>query len=74
MADNVVIPARPFDRWDLVAFRAYGDAFNIVDLIDENPHVPISQDQLTITAGTPINVPVISEPEVDSSNLPPWKR
>jgi len=70
MANTIYIAVQG-DRWDLIAFRAYGDALKINELIDANPNVPITDE---IPAGTILNVPVLSEPVLDTNLLPPWKR
>lgn len=60
------------DRWDLIAWKAYGDATKYPEIVKANPAVPIRP---FIEAGTIINVPVISGAENPTqSNLPPWKR
>lgn len=62
------------DRWDLIAFKAYGDATKIQGIIDANPAVPI---RAVLPAGLIINVPVIDDTQAESAtatNLPPWKR
>lgn len=64
--------AQKGDRWDIVAFKAYGDATKYQDIIKANPTVPIRP---YIQAGTIINVPVIEGSETPlQSDLPPWKR
>lgn len=62
------------DRWDTVAFKAYGDASKYPLLIDANPGVPIRD---YIDGGTILIVPVIDVPPLNQTNaalLPPWKR
>ena len=60
------------DRWDIIAWKAYGDATKYQDIIKANPAVPIRP---VIPAGTIINVPVIEGAEAPTLNsLPPWKR
>jgi hypothetical protein len=65
--------AKGGDRWDLVAFYAYGDATKFPEIINANPTVPIS---VTIPAGTRLLVPVIQTTTATppQSALPPWKR
>lgn len=59
------------ERWDTVAFKAYGDPLRIKDIADANPNVPLRD---LIPANTVLNVPVIPEPTLDENLLAPWKR
>lgn len=59
------------DRWDLIAYKAYGDATMIDTLIIANPRIPVDP---ILPEGITLNIPIIDEPEVDKSLLPPWKR
>lgn len=71
MADNTTYLATEGDRWDIVAFRAYGDPMRMNELMDANKNVALSP---TIPAGTVLNIPVLDEPDLNTSLLPPWKR
>lgn len=61
------------DRWDIIAFKAYGDATLINGLIEANKATVISA---VLTAGTRLKVPILEESdiEINSELLPPWKR
>ncbi len=61
------------DRWDTIAFKAYGDASLIEGLIEANVSVVISP---TLEAGTRLIVPILEDGDIqlDSELLPPWKR
>lgn len=59
------------DRWDTVAFKAYGDATQYSAIVEANPTVPKGP---VLPAGTILNIPVIDSPTVDTSILPPWKQ
>jgi len=59
------------ERWDTIAFKAYGDPLKIKEIADANPNVPLRD---TIPTNTVLNVPVIPEPTLDETLLPPWKR
>ncbi|WP_299924182.1 tail protein X [uncultured Pelagimonas sp.] len=65
------------DRWDLLAYRYYGDAAKQSVLLDANrvlfldpPVVP----PLLLPAGLTLIVPVLDPEVVDEAGLPPWKR
>lgn len=60
-------------RWDQVAYAAYGRATLIEGIIQANPTVPI-YDKLP--GGVVLQVPVLDEVTVktDAELLPPWKR
>ncbi len=61
------------DRWDTVAFKAYGDATLVAGIIEANPAVNISA---VLIAGTRLSIPILEDGEIqiDSELLPPWKR
>jgi phage tail protein X len=70
------------DRWDSIAYKAYGDVGNITIedrtiskiqyLIEANPTLPIAYD---LVAGTILNIPIIDVVQNTSDSLlPPWKR
>jgi len=61
------------DRWDTVAYKAYGDASMFNNIIDANPSVVVTA---TLTAGTRLTIPILEDSDivVDSQLLPPWKR
>lgn len=59
------------ERWDSVAFKAYGDPYKVSILMEANTNVSITT---VLPAGTVLNVPVVDEPEANKNLLPPWKR
>ena len=60
------------DRWDTVAFKAYGDSNRITELIEANPTVTVD---VVFEDGIRLNVPILeAQSETDTSLLPPWKR
>jgi nucleoid-associated protein YgaU len=68
---NTTYITKQGDRWDIVAFKAYGDALRINEIIAANPNVSITDE---IAANTILNIPFIPEPTLDAELLPPWKR
>jgi nucleoid-associated protein YgaU len=59
------------ERWDSVAFKAYGDPFKVPVLASANPTVALDT---VLAPGTVLNVPVLPDPEANRNLLPPWKR
>lgn len=61
------------ERWDHIAYKAYGRASLIQPIIEANPAVPITP---RLAAGTVLVIPVIPETDVktDAELLPPWKQ
>jgi phage tail protein X len=59
------------DRWDTIAYAAYGDTGRMMEIAEANPDVPLRGK---IPAGTVLFVPVTEEIETDINLLPPWKR
>lgn len=60
------------ERWDNIAFKAYGSASLSDVLIKANPEVKITA---VLPIGTVLNIPVQAETSalVASNLLPPWK-
>ena len=58
------------ERWDLLAWRYYGDPTDYSPIIMANPNVPIEP---VFDAGISIAVPVQQKSPVVTANLPPWK-
>jgi len=62
------------ERWDLIAWHYYGDAYRYAPLIAANPHVPITP---ALPAGIRLNIPVLARESgnaVSKHGLPPWMR
>ncbi|HWO57694.1 MAG TPA: tail protein X [bacterium] len=61
------------DRWDLLAYRFYGDPFRYEPIVAANPHVPIEP---VLESGLALSIPVLERAEITPSieSLPPWKR
>lgn len=59
------------DRWDTVAFKAYGDANKYSAIVQANPFVPKG---VILPSGITLYIPVEDRPNVNTSLLPPWKR
>jgi phage tail protein X len=59
------------DRWDLIAYRMYGDANAYEPIIVANPDVPITP---VLPGGLTILVPLREQETVEATDLPPWKR
>lgn len=61
---------RTGERWDLLAWRYYGDASSFNPIIMANPLIAIEP---LLEAGITIQVPVLSASNSQSIGLPPWK-
>lgn len=61
------------ETWSLIAYRAYGDAYDFKTLTDANPDVAI--DAL-LPAGIVLKVPVkaVADTTVNQALLPFWKQ
>ncbi len=58
------------ERWDLLAFRYYGDATEYAPIIRANPKVAIEP---VFEAGIRIDIPVLADSAVVNVDLPPWR-
>lgn len=72
MANIVEYIVKEGDRWDTIAFNAYGDASMYSVIIEANTSSIISP---VLQPGQRINIPIVEETEIeiDSELLPPWK-
>lgn len=59
------------DRWDTIAYKAYGDPMKMGTIIEANPRVPKSA---LVPEGTILYIPVKDRDSVNVTSLPPWKR
>ncbi|HUA36670.1 MAG TPA: tail protein X [Candidatus Binataceae bacterium] len=57
------------ERWDLLAWRFYGDPTEYSPIIMANPSVSI---EAVFEAGITIYIPILN-PTSTPANLPPWK-
>lgn len=73
MSNFVEYVTKQGDRWDTIAFKAYGDATLINGLIEANVSIVISP---ILAPGTRVIVPILEQGDIqiDSELLPPWKR
>jgi phage tail protein X len=58
------------DRWDLLAWRFYGDATQYGPIIQANPAVPVVG---VFGAGVELQIPILQIATDVSNNLPPWE-
>lgn len=73
MSDTIQYTVLDGERWDTIAYKAYGDATLTKPIIEANPDVLITD---RLTAGTVLNIPVMDSDDIltDQELLPPWKR
>ncbi len=65
------------ERWDLLAYRFYGDQNKQTVILEANRGLflsPIVVPPLVLPAGLVLRIPVISEAGANADLLPPWKR
>jgi len=58
------------DRWDLLAWKYYGDPTLFGPMLMANPDLPIEP---VLAAGLIVVIPVLQAAAVVVTNLPPWK-
>lgn len=72
MSGVLIYTTRDGDRWDTIAHKHYGNAFEINRLIAANPHLPIAEQ---FKSGLTVFVPVLrNKPNNTQEQLPPWMR
>ncbi|MCI1274369.1 MAG: tail protein X [Clostridiaceae bacterium] len=58
------------DRWDLIAYKFYGNATKYEPIINANPNIPITP---ILEAGIKLKIPVLDENNSITFELPPWR-
>ena len=58
------------DRWDSIAVKFRGNTFDYADIIEANPHIPVSS---VLEEGVEIRIP-IKEKTANNKGLPIWKQ
>lgn len=73
MAEFVEYIVKQGDRWDTIAFKAYGDPTLFNGIIEANTATIISP---ILETGARLIIPIleVAEIQIDSELLPPWKR
>jgi len=72
MSDQAIIHVTAEgDRWDLLAWRYYRDAYAYERIVAANQDAPILP---VLPAGLLLRIPVIEASETLAEALPPWKR
>jgi phage tail protein X len=70
-APFIKVITRAGERWDLLAWKYYGDSALFSPIVMANPAVPIAP---VLATGTEIAVPILHRDQSASADLPPWKR
>jgi phage tail protein X len=58
------------ERWDLLAWKYYGDASLYSPIVMANPDIPIEP---AFESGLAIAIPLLQVSRSVTTNLPPWK-
>lgn len=59
------------ERWDTLAYRYYGNAFQYIPLVETNKALKITD---LFSGGERVFIPVLPNEPQKSESLPPWKR
>lgn len=70
---NTTYTATEGERWDTIAYKAYGKASQFAGIIIANPLVPIG---VRLKGGTELVIPILEENNIKTNAelLPPWKK
>lgn len=71
MADTVEYITNEGDRWDTVAWKAYGDPMLFPKIAKANRGIPLD---VVFIDGISLVVPVLDGVTINTNLLPPWKR
>jgi len=69
-AQYIVHITKAGERWDLLAWRYYGDPTDYQTIIMANPGVAIEP---VFDSGISLAVPIVPKSALVSVDLPPWK-
>lgn len=61
------------ERWDAIAYNAYGDVGKVSILVQNNPNIPITP---RLPSGLRMLIPILptAKSVANKDLLPPWKR
>lgn len=71
MAETTNYITKRGDRWDLIAWKAYGDITKQKEIIEANPDICLVVE---FEEGITLQLPIIPNVNTQESLLPPWKR
>jgi phage tail protein X len=73
MIETVTYKTQQGDRWDTIAYKAYGDPKLFNGIMQHNSNLPAYD---VFPGGVEVLVPIIEESEnaIDKNLLPPWKQ
>lgn len=71
MADFTAYITKNGDRWDSIAWAAYGDITKQKDIMDANPDIALLP---SFGDGITLFLPIIPEVKINSGDLPLWKQ
>lgn len=71
MADFTPYTTKNGDRWDSIAYMAYGDASLMCDIIEANQDVPIYN---VLPGNITIKIPIRELETQNVDSLPSWKQ
>lgn len=77
MTGHILHRTVPADRWDLIAYKYYGDANRTSPLIAANRDLfapTLAPIPLILPPGIEIKVPILNPEPISTGLLPPWKR
>jgi phage tail protein X len=69
-SDFIVHITTAGERWDLLAYRYYGDATLYAPILRANPRVVIEP---VFESGIEIQVPILPASAIVTADLPPWR-
>ncbi|KIC38162.1 hypothetical protein RA27_20580 [Ruegeria sp. ANG-R] len=68
---------KPGERWDLIAYRYYGNAKLLHHILKANPNMLCNPDRpvpLILEPGITLRIPVLEQAQIEAVRLPPWKQ
>lgn len=77
MSGHIVHTTGPADRWDLIAYRYYGDANRTQPIIAANRELyapTLAPIPAILPPGIALKVPILDPAPASADLLPPWKR
>jgi len=57
------------DRWDLIAYKMYGSAYDYKRILEANSEY---RNFIVLPAGLKLKIPIIKEEEIRQEIKPPW--
>jgi len=62
------------ERWDLIAWKYYGDPYNFLGILLANIGYGKGSAEPVFESGRAVGVPIVTQASATPADLPPWRQ